>query len=122
MNTAIPILVVEDSHTVGLVITRHLQNLGFSDIDLAKDGHSALDRARQKHYGLIISDWEMEPIGGEQLIKTLRQDARYAKVPVVLITGTAGRGSSWLAGADAFLSKPFKESDLATAIRRVLGN
>ena len=122
MNTAIPVLVVDDSHTIGLLITKHLRNLGFSDIDVAQDGHAALDCARQKDYGLVISDWEMEPVGGEHLIKTLRQDARFAKVPVILVTGTAGRGSSWLAGADAFLSKPFREGDLATAIRRVLGN
>jgi two-component system, chemotaxis family, chemotaxis protein CheY len=122
MDTALPVLVVDDSHTIGLVITKHLQNLGFTDIDLAQDGQSALDRLRQKQYRLVISDWEMQPMGGEQFLKVLRQDTRYAKVPVILITGTTGRGSSWLAGADAYLSKPFSESDFEIAIKRVFGN
>ena len=122
MNTSIPVLVVDDSRTISLVISRHLENLGFTDIDLAEDGQAALDRLRRKKYGLIISDWEMQPTSGDQFIKALRQDAGYAKVPVILITATAGRGASWLAGADAYLSKPFNEKDFETAVRNVFGS
>ena len=122
MDTSIPVLVVDDSHTVALVITKHLESLGFSDIDLAQDGQSALDLLREKQYGLVISDWEMQPMGGHQLLQTLRQNPRFSKLPVILVTGTAGRGSSWLSGADAYLSKPFSGSDFRTAINSVFGN
>jgi CheY-like chemotaxis protein len=71
----------------------------------------------QKKYGLVLSDWEMQPMGGELFLKALR---RNSKVPVILITGKAGRGVSWLAGANAYLAKPFTERDLETAIKRAL--
>jgi two-component system chemotaxis response regulator CheY len=121
MDTSIPILVVDDSQTIARLITKHLEGLGFSDIDCAQDGHAALDLIREKPYGLVISDWEMQPMGGHEFLKTLRQDSKFAKLPVILITGTVGRGSSWLSGADAYLSKPFSGRDFATAIKSVLG-
>lgn len=121
MDTSVPVLVVDDSQTIRLVISGHLQELGFTDIDFAPDGQSGLDCLRQKRYGLILSDWEMQPMGGEQFLKAVRQDSRSAKVPVILITGTTGRGSSWLAGADAYLAKPFDKGDFETAVRKVFG-
>jgi two-component system chemotaxis response regulator CheY len=119
VDTTLSVLVVDDSQTVSLVITRHLQKLGFSDIDLAQDGHSALDCVRRKSYGLIISDWEMQPMGGEEFVKLLRQDHRYSNVPVILITAKAGRGASWLVGADAYLAKPFNEREFEAALKSV---
>lgn len=57
----------------------------------------------------------MRPMGGEVLIKALRQ---MSKVPAILITATAGRGASSFAGANAFLAKPFTELDLEATIKR----
>lgn len=117
VDTSLPVLVVDDSHTVRLAISKQLHSLGFADIDLAQDGQSAFDCLRQKQYGLVLSDWEMQPMGGEAFLKALRQQS---KVPVILITATTGRGASWLAGANAYLAKPFNERDLETAIKRAL--
>ena len=117
--TSLPVLVVDDSHTVGLFVSKLLQSLGYTDIDLAQDGEAALEQLRSKHYGLILSDWEMLPMGGADFLKLLRQDTRNSKVPVILITSTTTRGASWLAGADAYLPKPFNEYDLDTAIKSV---
>ena len=117
MDTSLPVLVVDDSNTVRLAVSKQLQSLGFSDIDLAQDGQAALDCLRHKKYGLVLSDWEMQPMGGEEFLKSLRQNS---KVPIILITATASRGTAWLAGANAFLTKPFNESDLETAIKMAL--
>jgi len=119
MDTSLPVLVVDDSSTVRLVISEQLQALGFSDIDLAEDGEAALSSAKQKQYGLVLSDWEMQPMSGEAFLKALRQETMNRKVPVILITGTTSRGTSFLAGADAYLAKPFDAKDLETAIKRV---
>ena len=119
MDTSLPVLVVDDSSTVRLVISKQLQALGFSDIDLAEDGEAALRSAKQKQYGLVLSDWEMQPMSGEAFLKALRQETMNRKVPVILITGTTSRGTSFLAGADAYLAKPFDAKDLETAIKRV---
>ena len=102
------------------IISDLLQKLGFTDIDLAQDGRSALDRMHLKQYGLVLSDWEMQPMGGDAFLKAIRQDQKISKTPVILITAKSSRGASWLAGANAYLAKPFSQSDLNAAIKSVL--
>jgi len=120
INKSLPILVVDDSPTMTRIISDLIRKIGFTDIDTEHDGTSALHRLRQKRYGLVLSDWEMKPMSGEELFKEIRQDKMIGNVPIILITATAGRGASWLAGAAAYLRKPFNENDLKTAIERVL--
>ena len=120
MNTSLPVLVVDNSRTMTLLITDFIRKIGFTDVDVVHDGHSALDRLRQKKYGLVLSDWEMQPMSGEELFKEMRQDKMIGNIPIIVITATARRGASWLAGAAAYLHKPFSESDLRTVIERVL--
>lgn len=119
MAASLPVLVVDDSATIRLVVTKHLNGLGYADVDHAEDGRAALERMRERQYELMISDWEMQPMGGEQLLKAVRQDAKTFKMPVIMITATGSRGASWLAGANAFLTKPFTESDFQKAIKSV---
>ena len=107
---------------MGLIISDLLRKIGFTDIDLAQDGQAALDRMRLKKYGLVLSDWEMQPMGGEEFLKSIRQDSRIGKTPVILITAKSSRGASWLAGANAFLGKPFDQNELSVAIKSVLGD
>jgi two-component system chemotaxis response regulator CheY len=121
MVTSLPVLVVDDSSTIRMLVTKHLNNLGFADVDHAEDGRAALERMREKQYELMISDWEMQPMGGEQLLKAVRDNAKTFKMPVIMITATGSRGASWLAGANAFLAKPFTESDFQKAVKTVFG-
>lgn len=118
-DTSMPILVVDDSQTVRSIVLTHLKSLGFSDVDFAEDGQSGVERIKQKQYGLIISDWEMPRMSGEQFLKAVRQHVGYMKVPIIVLTSAAVRGTSWLAGANAFLRKPFTEADLRNAIKTV---
>jgi two-component system chemotaxis response regulator CheY len=122
MLTPVPVLVVDDSLTVRNIVVKNLNNLGFTDVDVAEDGNLALERLRDKQYGLLISDWEMPNMGGEQLLKAARQIPRCGKMPIIMITATATRGTSWLAGANAYLQKPFSEADFKKAIQSVLGS
>jgi two-component system, chemotaxis family, chemotaxis protein CheY len=121
MNTSVPVLVVDDSRTMAHMISDLLRKIGFTDVDSAHDAHAALDRLRHKRYGLVLSDWEMQPMSGDEFLKEIRQDARIGRVPVIVITASGGRGASWLAGADAYLRKPFDDRDLQNAIKGVLG-
>ena len=120
MNTSTPVLVVDDAHTISVIISNHLQKLGFADIDLAQDGQSALDRLRQKEYGLVLSDWEMQPMSGDLFLKEIRQDNKFSRIPIILITAKSTRGASWLAGASAHLAKPFSASDFEIAVKTAL--
>ena len=103
MNTSLPVLVVDDSRTMTFLITDFIRKIGFTDVDVVHDGHSALDRLRRKKYGLVLSDWEMQPMSGEELFKEMRRDKMIGNIPIIVITATARRGASWLAGAAAYL-------------------
>ncbi len=119
MDTTQPVLVVDDSSTLRLIVIQHLNKLGFTDIDAAEDGRSALEALNKRQYGLLLSDWEMEPMGGEQLLKAVREIPKYTKLPIIMITAKSSRGASWGAGADAYLAKPFTEDDFKKAIQIV---
>ena len=121
MITPTAVLVVDDSLTVRNIVVKSLRNLGFSDVDAAEDGKLALERMREKQYGLLISDWEMPNMSGEDFLKTVRRDPKCMKMPIIMITGTTTRGTSWLAGANAYLQKPFNDADFEKAVKSALG-
>src|SRR5690242_16185689 len=62
VDLSMPILVVDDYNTMIRIIRNLLKQLGFEDIDDASDGSAALAKLREKKYGLVISDWNMEPM------------------------------------------------------------
>ena len=121
MTTSTPVLVVDDSLTVRNIIVKHLNNLGYTDVDVAEDGNTALARMAEKQYGLLISDWEMPNMSGDEFLKTVRRDPKCMKLPIIMVTGTTTRGTSWLAGANAYLQKPFNDADFEKAVRSALG-
>ena len=84
VDTSMPVLVVDDYKTMIRIIRNLLRQLGFANVDEAGDGSAALDMMRLKQYGLVISDWNMEPMTGYGCC------ARSAPM-----TGCRGRPSSW---------------------------
>ena len=116
------VLVVDDSLTVRNIIVKNLKGLGFADVDVAEDGSVALERIGQKQYGLLISDWEMPNLSGEEFLKTIRRDPKCTRLPIIMITGTTTRGTSWLAGANAYLQKPFSAGDFERAVKSALSS
>ncbi|WP_163571556.1 response regulator, partial [Klebsiella pneumoniae] len=63
-----------------------LKQLGFDDIDDASDGSAALAKMKEKKYGLVISDWNMEPMTGYELLKEVRADGFLARTPFIMVT------------------------------------
>jgi two-component system chemotaxis response regulator CheY len=120
MITPTAVLVVDDSLTVRNIVVKSLRNLGFSDVDAAEDGNLALERMRAMQYGLLISDWEMPNMSGEEFLKAVRRDPKCMRMPIIMITGTTTRGTSWLAGANAYLQKPFTDADFEKAVKSAL--
>ena len=76
----------------------------------------------KRHYGLLISDWEMPNMSGEEFLKAVRRDPKCMKLPIIMITGTTTRGTSWLAGANAYLQKPFTDADFEKAVKSALSS
>ena len=82
----LPILIVDDYKTMLRIIRNLLRQLGFNNVDEATDGSDALAKLRSKDYGLVISDWNMEPMTGIQLLREVRQDNVLKNIPFIMIT------------------------------------
>ena len=74
LDPTMPVLVVDDYGTMVRIIRNLLRQLGFADVDDASDGVAALAKMRAKRYGLVISDWNMEPMTGYDLLRQVRAD------------------------------------------------
>ncbi len=106
-----PVLVVDDYSTMIRIIRNLLKQLGFENIDDASDGSAALNKMRGKKYGLVISDWNMEPMTGYDLLKEVRADPNLATTPFIMITAeskTENVIAAKKAGVNNYIVKPFK--------------
>src|SRR3982751_5675640 len=86
IDMSMPVLVVDDYNTMIRIIRNLLKQLGFEDVDDATDGSAALTKLREKKYGLVISDWNMEPMTGYELLKEVRSDPGLNKTPFIMVT------------------------------------
>src|SRR5947199_8510308 len=85
VDLSMPVLVVDDYNTMIRIIRNLLKQLGFDNIDDANDGSEALNKMRGKKYRLVISDWNMEPMTGYDLLKEVRADPNLATTPFIMI-------------------------------------
>jgi two-component system chemotaxis response regulator CheY len=114
-------LVVDDSRAMTTILRKLLHEIGFTDVDDALDGGTALERLGRKPYRIMISDWEMQPMTGPQLVAAIRGNPALSDTRLILITAHGLReDESWLAGADGYLSKPFTAPVLRDKIEEVL--
>jgi len=118
-----PILVVDDYKTMIRIVRNLLHQLGFENVDDAGDGESALARLRERAYGLVISDWMMEPMSGIDLLRQVRADPGLKALPFIMITAENRKDRVALAeqaGADGFIVKPFNAEALSDRIAAVM--
>ena len=116
------ILVVDDYQTMIRIIRNLLKQLGFNNVDDAADGKAALEKTSSKNYGLILSDWNMEPMTGLDLLKHVR--ASGSKVPFILVTAESKAENiiaAREAGVNNYIVKPFNADTLKTKLSQVLG-
>ena len=121
-NPLMPILVVDDLGAMGRIIRNLLQQCGFQRIDSATDGASALARMRRTPYALVLSDWNMQPMSGIELLKQVRSDQALARTPFIIMTAeskTEHVMAAKQAGVDSYLIKPFNAQTLKTKIDAV---
>jgi len=119
------ILIVDDYKTMLRIIRNLLKQLGFNNVDEATDGSMALGKLRDKDYGLVISDWNMEPMTGIQLLREVRADAKLKALPFIIITAeskTENVIAAKEAGVNNYIVKPFNAATLKTKLTSVLGN
>lgn len=125
VDMSMPILIVDDYKTMLRIIRNLLKQLGFENVDEATDGSMALQKLRQKQYELVISDWNMEPMSGLQLLKEVRADAKLKDVPFIMVTAESKKENvvaARQAGVTNYIVKPFNAATLKTKLVAVLGN
>ena len=124
VDTTIPILIVDDYNTMIRIMRNLLRQLGFEHIDEANDGSAALAKMRTRRYGLVISDWNMEPMTGYDLLQEVRSDPGLAQTPFIMVTAeskTENVIAAKKAGVSNYIVKPFNAQTLKTKIDAVFG-
>ena len=124
VDTSMPILVVDDYNTMIRIIRNLLRQLGFEDVDDAPDGSVALSKMEVKKYGLVISDWNMEPMTGYELLRQVRAHPNLSGTPFIMVTAeskTENVIAAKQAGVNNYIVKPFNADTLKTKIEAVFG-
>ena len=118
------VLIVDDYGTMRRIMRNLLGQIGFSHVEEAVDGESALGRLRERSFDLVISDWQMEPMSGLDLLKAVRADARFHHLPFIMVTA-ANKVSNVVtakaAGVNNYIVKPFTAETLNRKIDEVFG-
>lgn len=123
MDTNIKVLIVDDYNTMLRIIRNLLNQIGFKDVEEASDGTVALEKFKKDNYGLIISDWNMEPMSGYDFLKHVRAGATNKDVPFIMITAeskTENVIKAKQAGVSNYIVKPFNADTLKGKIESVL--
>ena len=124
VDQKMPILIVDDYKTMLRIIRNLLKQLGFDNVDEATDGSEALAKLRGKEYSLVISDWNMEPMTGYQLLKEVRSDTKLKETPFIMVTAeskTENVIAAKKAGVNNYIVKPFNAATLKTKMSSVVG-
>ncbi len=122
VDVSMPILIVDDYNTMIRIIRNLLKQLGFENVDDANDGSSALVKMRARNYGLVISDWNMTPMTGYDLLREIRADPKLCRTPFIMVTAESKTDNviaAKKAGVDNYIVKPFNAQTLQHKIQAV---
>ena len=127
VDLSMPVLVVDDYKTMIRIIRNLLKQLGFENVEDAADGQEALEKMKNadQKFGLVISDWNMEPMTGIQLLREVRADAKMLDLPFIMITAeskTENVIAAKEAGVSNYIVKPFNAATLKAKLTSVIGN
>ena len=118
------VLVVDDYKTMLKIITNLLGQIGFKNVETAGDGNEALRKLRGGEFGLVISDWNMEPMTGLDLLREVRADQKLSKTPFIMVTAESKTDNviaANKAGVDNYIVKPFNAQVLKQKVSSVIG-
>ena len=123
IDAAMPVLVVDSYRTMTRIVRDLLGQLGFLIVDEANSAGQALDRLKTREYALVISDTNLEPVTGHDLLKTMRDNPNLAKTRFIMMSADANSeilSSAKNAGADNYIFKPFDARMLKGKIEATL--
>jgi two-component system chemotaxis response regulator CheY len=123
IDKSMNVLIVDDYKTMLRIIRNLLKQIDFNNVEEASDGTEALGKLRGGTFGLVISDWNMAPMTGLQLLQEVRADARLKAIPFIMITAeskTENVIAARQAGVSNYIVKPFNAETLREKIEKVL--
>ena len=118
------ILVVDDYNTMRRIIRNLLKQLGFDNVDEAADGAEAYKKLNEKVFNLVISDWNMEPMTGLELLKQVRASEKLKNMPFIMVTAESKPENviaAKQAGVSNYIVKPFNAETLKVKMSSVIG-
>jgi len=116
------VLVVDDFSTMRRIVKNLLRDLGFTNIQEADDGNTALPMLQCGNFDFVVTDWNMPGMQGIDLLKAIRADASLAHIPVLLITAEAKKEQIVMAaqaGVNGYIVKPFTAATLKTKLDKI---
>lgn len=125
IDVTMNILIVDDYKTMLRIIRNLLKQINFNNVEEAMDGGEALTKLRAGKFGLVISDWNMEPMTGLQLVREVRADAKLKSTPFIMVTAESKVENIMMAkqaGVSNYIVKPFNAETLQSKIEKVLGH
>ncbi|MBI5902274.1 MAG: chemotaxis response regulator CheY [Deltaproteobacteria bacterium] len=117
------ILVVDDFSTMRRIIRNILKEIGYTNVDEADDGSTALEKLKGGGFQFVVTDWNMPNMPGIELLKAIRQDEALKHIPVLMVTAEAAKENVVIAvqaGVNNYIVKPFTAAALKERIDLIL--
>ena len=122
MDKNMRILVVDDFSTMRRIIRNLLRELGFTNVEEADDGNTALPMLQNSQFDFIVTDWNMPGMQGLDLLKAVRADPKLKHIPVLMVTAESKREQiveAAQAGVNGYVVKPFTAGTLEEKISKI---
>lgn len=122
MKKDVKILVVDDFSTMRRIIKNLLRDLGFTNVEEADDGKTALPILKEGRIEFLVTDWNMPGMTGIDLVKAVRADEKLRHIPILMVTAEAKREqiiAAAQAGVNGYVVKPFTAVTLKQKIEKI---
>lgn len=122
MDKNMKILVVDDFSTMRRIIKNLLKDLGFTNIQEADDGNTALPMLQQGDFDFVVTDWNMPGMQGIDLLRAIRADESLKHTPVLMVTAEAKKEqivAAAQAGVNGYVVKPFTAATLKEKLTKI---
>ncbi|MFN8390461.1 MAG: response regulator [Bdellovibrionota bacterium] len=122
MPRTMKILVVDEFPTIRKIVKNLLGQLGFTNIDEAEDGRTALSKLSQGGYEFVISDWDTPHMMGRELLARIRADENLCRIPFLMLTAESQRApvAPLEDGPSQTLVRPFNAAALGEKLAVIL--
>ena len=122
MDKSMNVLVVDDFSTMRRIVKNLLVEIGFTNIEEADDGKTALPILEKGGIDFLVTDWNMPGMPGIDLLKAVRANPKLSSIPVLMVTAESKREQimeAAQAGVNGYVVKPFTADTLREKVDKV---